>query len=119
MPLGLFTLLHSLPSQAKEVTEVVKDAYERNVYIGTITLLAIASTTLLGLYVRAVKAHSKEVRELHSEYRDAADARAEKQADADREKDQAFAALVERAITAIVTNTAAIDKLIDSQRDRR
>lgn len=104
---GLPELLPTIPAQAGTVVDTVSKAYEKNVFIGTIALLAIAVVVLFGLLLKSYRDRAAELKEINLKHEDALKAMRENDAARYKEQDERIYALLERVTSALsdVSNT--------------
>jgi predicted Zn-dependent protease len=98
------------------VADTVGGAYEKNVFVGTIILLAFAVVTLFFTLMKSYKDRAAEMKTAHDEHNAAMAAKSAQIAAEFKEKDEKLYTLLERVTEALARNSNHLNTLTEEVR---
>lgn len=113
-------VLHLLPtigSQVGVVAGTVEKAFEKNAYIGTITLLSIAVVGLFIMLVKSYKDRGNELKETHETHRLAMEAKSKTVSAEVEKKDERIFTLIERVTEAMANVSNNLQNFTEEIKD--
>jgi cell division septation protein DedD len=115
----LLLLLQPIAAQVEAVADTVGSAYEKNVFVGTIILLAFAVVVLFLTLNKSYKDRATEMKAAHDEHNAAMAAKSAQITAEFKEKDEKLYTLLERVTEALAQNSNKVNALTEEIRRSR